>query len=108
MLNKNKNLIDIIIEKFKHPQVWGSFVALIIIIIISFAYFHPDVVQGRVLQQYDMMQGAAIGQEAKAFEEATGEKALWTNSVFSGMPTFQISPSYSSNSLFNLSKFIPF
>lgn len=101
MLNKNKNLIDIIIEKFKHPQVWGSFVALIIIIIISFAYFHPDVVQGRVLQQYDMMQGAAIGQEAKAFEEATGEKALWTNSVFSGMPTFQISPSYSSNSLFD-------
>ncbi len=101
MLNKNKNLIDIIIEKFKHPQVWGSFVALIIMIIISFAYFHPDVVQGRVLQQYDMMQGAAIGQEAKAFEEATGEKALWTNSVFSGMPTFQISPSYSSNSLFN-------
>ncbi|MBR3831371.1 MAG: YfhO family protein [Muribaculaceae bacterium] len=101
MLNKNKNLIDIIIEKFKHPQVWGSFVALIIIIIISFAYFHPDVVQGRVLQQDDMMQGAAIGQEAKAFEEATGEKALWTNSVFSGMPTFQISPSYSSNSLFN-------
>lgn len=101
MLNKNKNLIDIIIEKFKHPQVWGSFVALIIMIIISFAYFHPDVVQGRVLQQYDMMQGAAIGQEAKAFEEATGEKALWTNSVFSGMPTFQISPSYSSNSLFD-------
>lgn len=101
MLNKNKNLIDIIIEKFKHPQVWGSFVALIIMIIISFAYFHPDVVQGRVLQQYDMMQGAAIGQEAKAFEDATGEKALWTNSVFSGMPTFQISPSYSSNSLFD-------
>ena len=101
MLNKNKNLIDIIIEKFKHPQVWGSFVALIIMIIISFAYFHPDVVQGRVLQQDDMMQGAAIGQEAKAFEEVTGEKTLWTNSVFSGMPTFQISPSYSSNSLFN-------
>lgn len=100
MLNKNKNLIDIIIEKIKHPQVWGSFVALIIMIIISFAYFHPDVVQGRVLQQFDMMQGTAIGQEAKAFEEATGEKSMWTNSVFSGMPTFQISPSYSSNSLF--------
>ncbi len=100
MLNKN-NLKDIIIEKLKHPQVWGTAVSIIIMIIISIAYFHPDAVQGRVLQQYDMMQGAAIGQEAKAFEEATGEKALWTNSLFSGMPTFQISPSYSSNTLFS-------
>lgn len=101
MLNKLKNLPNIIIESFKRPQVWGSFVAFLIMIVISYCYFYPDVAQGRILEQYDMMQGAAIGQEAKAFEEATGEKAMWTNSVFSGMPTFQISPSYSSNSLFN-------
>ena len=48
-----------------------------------------------------MMQGEAIGQETKAFEEATGEKSWWTNSLFGGMPTFQISPTYSSNSLFS-------
>ena len=101
MLNKLKNLPNIIIESFKRPQVWGSIVAFFIMIVISYCYFYPDVAQGRVLEQYDMMQGAAIGQEAKAYEEATGEKAMWTNSVFSGMPTFQISPSYSSNSLFN-------
>ena len=39
-------------------------------------------------------EGIAIGQEAKAFKAATGETTRWTNTTFSGMPTFQISPSY--------------
>lgn len=46
------------------------------------------------MQQHDMLQGAANGQEALAFNEATGETTRWTNSLFSGMPNFQIAPSY--------------
>lgn len=38
----------------------------------------------------------ANGQEAKHFQETTGETTRWTNSLFGGMPTFQISPSYAS------------
>lgn len=94
------NIFDLISNRFKQPQVWGFFASLIIMFVISFCYFYPDAAQGNVLQQYDMMQGEAIGQEAKVFQEDTGEKTLWTNSLFSGMPTFQISPSYSSNTLF--------
>ena len=96
----NKNFIELIIEKFKRPQVWGFFVSAIIMIVISFCYFYPDAAQGNVLQQYDMIQGEAVGHEAKVFQEQTGEKTWWTNSLFSGMPMFQISPSYSSNALF--------
>lgn len=48
-----------------------------------------------------MQQGAAIGQEAKAYAETTGISSRWTGSLFSGMPTFQISPSYPSNYLFS-------
>ena len=70
-----------------------------IILIISLAYFYPDVFEGNVLKQHDTVQGIANGQEAKAFEEATGETTRWTNSLFSGMPTFQISPSYGSSKL---------
>ncbi|MDE6144119.1 MAG: hypothetical protein K2F94_08610, partial [Muribaculaceae bacterium] len=51
-------------------------------------------VQGNVLRQHDTMQGIANGQEGKAFHEATGETTRWTNSLFSGMPNFQIAPSY--------------
>ena len=96
----DKNFIQLIIEKFKRPQVWGFFVSAIIMMVISFSYFYPDAAQGNVLQQYDMIQGEAIGHEAKVFHEQTGEKTWWTNSLFSGMPMFQISPSYSSNALF--------
>lgn len=83
-----------------HPQFWGFFVSVAIAAIIAIMFFYPDASQGNQLRQHDMLQGAAIGQEAKAFTEATGEPTRWTNSLFSGMPTFQIAPSYPSNSLF--------
>ena len=67
--------------------------------IVAIVFFYPDDVQGNVLQQHDTMQGVANGQEGKAFHEATGETTRWTNSLFGGMPNFQISPSYPANSL---------
>lgn len=73
---------------------------LAVIAAIAFAFFYPDAAQGNLLRQHDMQQGIAIGQEAKAYAEATGETTRWTNSLFSGMPTFQISPVYPSSSLF--------
>lgn len=84
-----------------NPQFWGFFVSVAVMALIALMFFYPDASQGNQLRQHDMLQGAAIGQEAKAFTEATGEATRWTNSLFSGMPTFQIAPSYPSNSLFN-------
>ncbi len=52
-----------------------------------------------MLQQHDTLQGIANGQEGKAFQEATGETTRWTNSLFGGMPNFQIAPSYPANDL---------
>ncbi len=90
-----------ITEYIRRPQVWGFFVSLVVIAIVSIAFFYPDNLQGHSLQQPDMQQGIANGHEAAQYEAATGEKALWTDALFGGMPTFQISPSYPSNSLFN-------
>ena len=70
-----------------------------ILLVITLVYFYPDVFEGNVLRQHDTMQGVANGHEAAAFAEATGETTRWTNSLFSGMPTFQISPSYGSSKL---------
>lgn len=86
----------------RQPQFLGFLASLAIIAIVSLAYFYPDATLGNELRQHDMQQGAAIGQEAKAYVEATGApQPRWTNSLFSGMPTFQISPSYPSDRLFN-------
>ncbi len=69
---------------------------------ISWIYFYPNDVNGDVLQQNDVMQGAANGQEAKVYNEShDGEPTWWTNSLFGGMPTFQIAPSYKSNAIIN-------
>ncbi len=62
--------------------------------VVSYLYFTPDIFEGKVLFQHDTQQGIASGQEAKLYKEATGETSRWTNSLFSGMPTFQIAPSY--------------
>lgn len=82
------------------PQVWGSIVSIAVMAIVSLAFFYPDSIEGNTLQQHDVVQGIANGEEARAFHEATGETTRWTNSLFGGMPTFQISPGYESNKLF--------
>ena len=90
-----------IAQIIRRPQVWGFLLSMAVMAIVSLAFFYPDNFEGNSLRQPDMVQGAANGHEAQLWQEATGEKALWTNSLFGGMPTFQISPSYPSNSLFS-------
>ncbi|MBR5240972.1 MAG: hypothetical protein IKW05_03450, partial [Muribaculaceae bacterium] len=75
---------------------------ILIIVSISVIYFSPDIFEGKMLFQGDTQQGIAIGQEAKAFNEATGETTRWTNSLFGGMPNFQISPSYENNKVLKM------
>lgn len=85
----------------RDPQVWGSLVSIVVMAVLAVAFFYPDNFDGNSLRQADMRQGAANGNEAQQYYEQTGEKALWTNSLFGGMPTFQISPTYESNALFD-------
>lgn len=73
--------------------------AALLLALVAFLFFLPDDVEGNVLQQHDIMQGLANGQEGVAFHEATGESTRWTNSLFGGMPNFQIAPSYPANNL---------
>lgn len=91
------------VEALKRPQVWGFFLSLAVIAVVAMAFFYPDAPMGNELRQHDMQQGAAIGHEAQQWMEdhPGAEQPRWTNSLFSGMPTFQISPTYPSNSLFD-------
>ena len=76
--------------------------AIVVIVAIALAFFWPDAVEGNVLRQHDMQQGAANGQELAEYRAANpGQIAWWTNSLFGGMPAFQIAPSYASTGLFS-------
>lgn len=84
----------------KYSSILFFIVGIAVIALVAFAFFYPDASEGNQLRQHDTQQGIAIGQEAKAYAESTGEVTRWTNSLFSGMPTFQISPTYPSSKLF--------
>ena len=71
-------------------------IVVILFAVISFAYFFPAVTEGRILAQHDAVAGIGSGQESKEYMEKTGERTRWTNSIFGGMPTYQMSPSYDS------------
>lgn len=73
--------------------------AALLLAVVAFMFFFPDAMEGRVLQQHDIQQGLANGHEGQVFKAETGESTRWTNSLFGGMPTFQISPSYPANDL---------
>ncbi|MBT5750639.1 MAG: hypothetical protein HOI39_05875, partial [Flavobacteriales bacterium] len=75
-------------EKFK--KLSPHLVVILLFVGISFTYFSP-VLQGELLNMADITHHKGMSKEVTDFREATGEEALWTNSMFSGMPAYQIS-----------------
>ena len=74
-------------------------VAVVVFAVISYAYFVPATIDGRILYQHDASAGRGATQELAAYREKTGETSRWTNATFSGMPTYQTAPSYKSTSV---------
>lgn len=60
-----------------------------IMALLALVFMYP-VFEGKVLYQNDIVQAKNMSAEADQFEEETGEYTAWTNSAFSGMPTYQI------------------
>ena len=77
-------------------RILSDIIAIVVFAVISFAYFCPAVTEGRILSQHDSVAGIGAGQEGKEYLERTGERTRWTNSIFGGMPTYQMAPSYDS------------
>ncbi len=80
-------------------------IAVIAFILISVIYFHP-VLQGEELRQYDNIQAAGMSHEITQFEQQTGEYSAWTNSMFGGMPSYQIKAPESFNIHLMLQRFL--
>lgn len=69
---------------------------VILFAVLSYAYFFPAASEGRILYRHDASAGRGAGQEQTEYLEKTGERTRWTNSLFGGMPTYQLAPSYDS------------
>ena len=79
-------------------RFWIDGVMVVLFAFISFAYFFPADTEGRILFRHDSAASRGLGHETSVYYEKTGETSRWTGAVFSGMPTYQSSPSYSSAS----------
>ncbi len=76
--------------------------AVLLFAVLAFAYFFPADIEGRILYRHDASAGRGAGQEASEYYQRTGERTRWTNALFSGMPTYQTSPSYGSTDMLSM------
>ena len=71
--------------------------AVLFFVAISVVYFMGPIRDGLVLTGHDHTGGVGSGVEMEQYRAThDGERTRWTNSLFSGMPTYQMSPSYDS------------
>ena len=67
-------------------------VAIVAFVAVAMIYCAP-LLEGKVLVQGDVNNWKGAAQEARAYYDANGTRTWWTNSMFSGMPTYQITGS---------------
>lgn len=93
----------------QHKSKLIDLLIILFFLVVTIIYFKPSIFDDKALNQADVAGTAGNGRDTKLYEEQTGEKSYWTNSLFSGMPTYQIAPSYPSNQgIFTLEKIISF
>ena len=78
-------------------KILPEVLVIVFFAVISFAYFFPADIEGKILFRHDSSAGVGAGQEQSQYKERTGKMTRWTNSLFSGMPTYQMAPSYKSS-----------
>lgn len=76
-------------KNFNFKNILPHLVAVVIFLLVAVIYAKPSL-QGKVLQQSDTQQWHGMAQQSFDFNEKYGHYPLWTNSMFSGMPAYQI------------------
>ncbi len=71
-------------------QILPHLIAILIFLLITVAYFKPVFFDHKSLSQHDILQWQGGAQELLDFREQHGDEALWTNSMFGGMPGYLI------------------
>jgi len=79
--------------------------ALLIFVLLIFAYF-PEIFSGKSLRMDDIEQHKGMANELADFRERTGEEAIWTNAMFTGMPGYLISVIFKGNLVANIGTII--
>ena len=80
-----------------YRKIMPDVLCIALFAVISFAYFYPATFDGRRIEQHDSSANDGINVVMNQYKATHGgETARWNNSLFGGMPTYQIAPSYDS------------
>ncbi len=81
----------------KYKKYLPHAVAVVVFIIITAVFFKPLVFDGKKIRQGDIQHHKGMSKEIVDFREKNHKEPLWTNSMFGGMPAYQISVLYPAN-----------
>ncbi|MGB5645721.1 MAG: hypothetical protein WBM55_01280, partial [Muriicola sp.] len=88
-------------------EFFTHFFVVTFFVVVALAYFHP-VLQGKVIEQSDIVQYTGMAKEQNDFREAKDAEPYWTNGAFGGMPTYQLGANYPHNYVKKLDKVLRF
>ncbi len=92
-------------KTFDYKKLAPYIAGVIIFFVITLVYFGP-LWQGKVVKQHDLNTYKGMSKEISDYRAKTGEEALWTNSMFGGMPAYQISVAQNENLIRYIDKYI--
>jgi hypothetical protein len=94
-------------NKIQLKPILPHLAAIAIFFVLTIVYFHPAF-EGKVLPQHDNIMAQGMSKELVDYNKVTGKDALWTNSMFSGMPAYQIRMGKSYNIYLHIERFLQF
>ncbi len=81
--------------------------AIVLFIVIPFIYFSP-ILQGKVLNQSDIVQSKGMEHERETYKEKDGHEIYWTNAAFGGMPTYLLGSGFHNDYMLTVNKVLNF
>jgi hypothetical protein len=91
--------------KYYFQKFWPYLIPVVLFVLLSYIYFSP-VLEGKDLQQMDNVHTKGMAQELVQYEKETGNKVHWTNSMFGGMPAYQIKGGTSQNVFYYIHSYL--
>ena len=83
-------------QNIEFKKILPYLAAIAIFLVVTMIYFSP-LLEGKKIMQSDIVNFKGASKEIVDYRAATGQEPLWTNSMFGGMPAYQISTNYASN-----------
>jgi len=99
---KNLTSISVYLKNNLH-----HFLVFILFVIISVSYFSP-ILKGEKIYQNDIVQYTGMAKEQNDFRNLNGSETYWTDSAFSGMPTYLLGAKYPHNYIKKIDLFLRF